>query len=340
MERARIVLATVFDGVSISAVSRRFETTRVTVRRWVERFRARPGVGTLWDRMRTGRPLVFGCRARAVVITRACQTPAELGRLEGKMTQAIVVEAVQKDGVVVSRSTVQRILARAEVQPHRERYYLFTNKDSPEFAPRRDAICEAYTRTLSPGEVVVCMDEKSGIQALGFIKKIAHGGQSAPAVGGRPRRVDHSYRRHGSSTLVAAVNPATGKLVHSATFRPGKYKTKETIAFLLAILAAFPHAIQIYLVWDNGTTHRSDAMKAFLASKAAERFVFLYTPTHASWLNLAENFFSRFSRRYLHGRRYSSLVDLEKHLAAALVDYERHARPMAWEYDPPKKYAA
>lgn len=338
VERAKIVLLCVYDGVSVSEAARRIGSTRPTVRRWVARFRSNPGVGALKDEQRTGRPRIYGCRDRSTVIAQACQTPKQLGRLEARMMLWVVQELTRSAGVKASRSTIHRILSRAEVQPHRERYYLFTNKDSPEFVARRDAICSAYTNDLPDDEVLVCMDEKTNIQALGPIVRIAHGGER-PTAPRRPRYVDHSYRRHGTCSLVAAVDPRTGKLVHSATFRAGAYKTRETIAFLKHILDAHPTAKRIHLVWDNGTTHRSDRMKTFLASKAAKRLILLPTPVHASWLNLCENFFSRFSRRYLNGRRYRSLEELEQHLAAALSDYQRHARPMAWEYDPARKAA-
>lgn len=338
VERAKIVLLCVYEGTGVSETARRVETTRPTVRRWVSRFRANPCVGALKDAFRSGRRRVYGCRERAVVITQACQKPQDLGRLEARMMLWIVGELVRSAGIPASRSTIQRILARAEVQPHRERYYLFTNKDSPEFVARRDAICAAYTRQLPADELLICMDEKTNIQALGPIVRISHGGER-PVAPRRPRYVDHSYRRHGTCSLVAAVDPRTGKLVHSATFRAGAYKTRETIAFLRHILQTHPTMKRIHLVWDNGTTHRSDKMKAFLRTKAAKRLNLLPTPVHASWLNLCENFFSRFSRRYLNGRRYRSLEELEQHLAAGLADYQRHARPMAWEYDPARKAA-
>lgn len=338
VERANIVLLHVYEGVSLAATARRLRVSRPTARRWVRRFRANPQVAALGDADRSGRPRVYGCAERALVITQACQKPKDIGRLEARMMQWLVHDLVKGLGVGCSRSTIQRILAHAEVQPHRERYYLFTNKDSPEFVARRDAICSAYTRELPADEMLVCMDEKTNIQALGPIVRISHGGER-PVAPRRPRYVDHSYRRHGTCTLVAAVDPRTGKLIHSATFRAGGFTTTETIDFLRHILAAHPNMKRIHLVWDNGTTHRSDAMKEFLKSEEAKRLEVLPTPVHASWLNLCENFFSRFSRRYLNGRRYRSLEELEGHLGAALVDYQNHARPMAWEYNPGRKAA-
>jgi len=276
----------------------------------------------------------------------ACQEPEALGRLEARMTHALIVQEAAKQGTKISRSSVQRILAQAEVKPHRVRYYLFTTMDIPEHRERRDAICDLYTRKLPADEVIVCFDEKTGMQALGR----PHPG--LPAAPGRPRLVEHNYIRHGSRTLAAAVRPDTGQLVAGALFPSSKkgkekgkrkkgYATPQAIGMLKMIGAALPEPeySTIHLVWDNASTHTSKLMKAFLASPEGRRFRPYYTPTHASWLNLAENFFSRFSRRYHNGRRYESLAAFDAHIPACLEDYDRWARPFDWQYHPAEKAA-
>ncbi len=255
------------------------------------------------------------------------------------MSQAVIVEEAQRQGVTMSRSSVQRILAGAEVRPHRERYYLFTNKKRLDYAVRRDAICEAYLREYPDDELLVCMDEKTGIQALGLPAGLPYGGRRA-ATFGIPGRIDQHYVRHGSRTLVVAVRPDTGELLLGRTHPARGYKTDETIEFLRELARALPNIRIIHLVWDNGTTHVSKQMRCFLASEEGQRFRVLYTPAHASWLNLAENFFSRFSRRYLAGRRYEGLQALDDHLQAAMGDYPRIARPMRWTYNPAHRNAA
>lgn len=339
VQRAQMVYQVVFRGRPVSEVARMLRVTRGTVRRWVARFREGGTVKALEDRSRSGRPARLGLREQAVVLGLACQRPEDLGRLEGRMTQAIIVEEAAKQGAAMKRSSVQRIMALAEVKPYRERYYLFTVKDRPEFIARRDAICAAYTRKYPADEVLVCLDEKTGIQALGLPPGLPHGGRR-PAAPGLPARIDQHYVRHGSRTLVAAVRPDTGKLAYSAVFPSCGYKSAETIEFLRGLAVALPGARVIHVVWDNGSTHSSHAMKEFLASEEGLRFRVLYTPPHASWLDLAENFFSRFSRRYLHGRRYRSLAHLDAHLTAALADYNRVARPMLWTYNPAERAAA
>lgn len=329
--RARIVLLTVFEGLTLSEAARLCGVSRPTVRKWTRRFQAAPGLRALDDAPRSGRPRVRTERDDAVVISLGCQEPGLHDRLDVRMTQSLIAELAALQGTKLSRSTVQRILATAEVQPHRERYYLFTPKDRPDYVARRDAICDLYMADLPADEVVVCFDEKTNIQALG-----------TPYVGrstarGQVRRKEHNYIRHGTRNLVAAVRPDTGEVVTAELFPSRSFATPEAIAMLLSVEMMLPWARVIHLVWDNASTHVSKAMKAFLASPDGEKFRVYYTPTHASWLNLAENFFSRFTRRYLAGRRYTGLDDLDGLVYAALEDYNaRHARPMSWTYNPRK----
>ena len=163
--RARIVLERVFEQRDISETARRCRVTREAVRLWVERYFENPTVEGLRDRPRSGCPKRITTRAEGIVISLACQKPEAFGRLEAVMTQDIIVEQAALIGTKVSRSSVQRILAATETKPHRVRYYLFTRKDDPDYAARRDAICELYMRSLPNDEVVVCFDEKTGCSA-------------------------------------------------------------------------------------------------------------------------------------------------------------------------------
>ena len=338
VQRAQMVKLRVYEGLGWAKVARRTGASVNTVKTWVERWKADRRVASLEDQKRSGRPPAVFKQAEAVVLSIACRRPGELGRLEGMWRQIDIAFEAQKQGIKTSRSTVQRILARAEVQPHKERYYLFTKKDRPDYEARRDAINDLYQRDLPPDEVVVCIDEKTGIQALGLPRGYPHGGRRAGGKG-YPARIDQHYRRHGSRSLVAAVTPATGKLLHAAVYPPKGFKSRHMVAFLKELLAKCPHIRRFHIVWDNGSTHVSKETRAFLRSEEGQRLVVLYTPAHASWLNLCENFFSRFSRRYLHRQRYDSLESLESHLLAALEDYPRWAEPMEWTYNPRREAA-
>lgn len=339
VRRARIVVGVVFEGLTQAAVAKEVGTTRDTVRLWVGRFLEWPDVEALEDRERTGHPCRIAARDQAVVLSLACQKPQDLGRCEGRMTQLILVEEAAKRGSVMSRSSVHRILATAEVQPHRERYYLFTRKDEPEYVARRDAICDLYMRTLPLDEVIVCFDEKTGVQVLGLPERTPHGGRRPPGFG-QTALIEQHYRRHGSRTLVGAVRPDTGRLVAAKVYASGTYKTQQTIEFLLMVRRALPEARIIHLVMDNGSTHCSAAMRAFLASEEGKVFQVAYTPVHASWLNLAENFLSRFSRRYLHSKRWTGLEAFDADMLVCFDAYQWVAKPMRWRYNPRERAAS
>lgn len=335
VSRAGIIVARVYEGRGAVRTSEELGIPRQTVAKWVRRFLAEPGVEALHDAARSGRPPTYGDRDHAVILTLACQRPEDVGRLEASMTQSVIAEEAAKRGVPVSRSTVQRTLAAAEVKPHKERYYLFTDKADPEYEPRRDAICDLYTRDLPDDEIVVCFDEQTGLQALGLPPRLPHGGRR-PAGAGRVGLLEHQYVRHGSRTLSAIVRPCDGHLVCAELFPARGYDTSCAIAMVQSLLQELPAEWyrRIHVVMDNGPTHRSKAMRAFLATPEAERLHAVYTPTHASWLNLAENFLSRFYRRYLAGKRYDSLDALDDHVYACFEDYPRVARPMRWAYNP------
>jgi len=339
--RAAIVVARVYDGIGSVKTSERLRVPRQTVAKWVQRFLAQPGVDSLRDSDRSGRPPTYGDRDHAVVLTLACQRPEDVGRMEARMTQAVIAEEAAKRGVPVSRSTVQRTMAAAEVRPHKERYYLFTDKSDPEYVPRRDAICDLYTQDLPPDQIVVCFDEQTGLQALGLRPGLPHGGRRT-AEPGRDALIEHQYVRHGSRTLAAVVRPDTGQLVCAEVFPSRGYDTPCAIAMLESVLDVLPgeRYAKVHVVMDNGPTHRSNAMKAFLASPEASRLHVVYTPTHASWLNLAENFLSRFHRRYLAGKRYESLDAFDTDTYRCIDDYARVARPMRWAYNPKRNQAA
>lgn len=333
VRRAWIVLTRVFHGASVRRTAATCGVGRDTVRKWERRFRRRRSVDDLRDAPRTGRPKRITMRDNAVVLSLACQKPSALGRLETRMTQELIVEEAVKQGVTMSRSSVQRILADAELKPHRNRYYLFTDKMDPRYEPRRDAICDLYMADLPDDEVVVCFDEKTGMQALGT---------PCEGKGPRPGRValtEHNYIRHGTRSLAAAVRVDSGEVVAAKLFPSRGYATGQAIEMLRRILVALPRHRRIHLVWDNASTHCSQKMHEFLASSEARRLRVYYTPTHASWLNLCELFFSRFSRRYHNGRRYESLMQFDTHIDASLRAYNAIAKPVDWTYNPAREAA-
>ena len=326
--RAQMVLAAVFEKKPIAAVARAVGTTRDTVRLWVSRYLVKSELESLADLHRAGRPPRIGVRETGVVVSLACQRIEDIeGCLEGRLTQRLITELARAKGVHISRSSTQRILADGLIKPHLNQYFLFTPKDHPEYEARRDAICDLYVRDLDADEIIYCIDEKPGIQALERV----HPGKGASP--GRYPSIEFEYRRHGTVNLVAALNVSTGELAHYETAH--RWYSHDMVAFLKRLIEKTPkHIRKIHIVWDNGSTHTSKETKNFLEGEVDPRLITHNTPKHASWLNQAELFFSIFSRRYLRGRSYSSRDHLVTHIEMAAADYARWAKPIRWKYNP------
>lgn len=328
VERARLVLAFAETG-SVRATAARFGTTRKRVRRWVTRWLEGRSNEALRDVRRTGRKPQFGVRETAKVLSIVSQSPAAYGLVTVTWTQELVVEVLAREGVHVSRSTVQRILARQDIDIRTVQYWLFTPKNRPEYVSRRDAICALYCDMyeLPDDELVVCFDAKPGIQLLGDPKR---GAGSPGPRSGQPRRVEFEYRRMGTRSVVAAVSPTTGEVLHWDLFnKERRFDSAQTIAFLdhLRLTLAERGIRRIHLVLDNGSTHRSAATTKYLAEHS-DCFATYFTPVHASWLNLCENFFSVFSRRYLRHRRYGSPDEFDVTMPLWVEDHDRRCYPL------------
>ena len=210
--RAQLVL-TYLQGTSLRETAHRHQSSVSTVRRWVERWREKPGIEALRDKHRSGRNATFGIWETAKVLSIVSQSPASYGFHFASWTQELVVEALAAEGTSMSRSTVQRILARQDIDIRTVKYWLWTPRDRPNYLERRNAICGAYLAmdSLPDEEILLCFDAKPGIQILADPKN--KGGSCGPRSG-EPRRLEFEYRRLGTRSLVAAVDPTTGEVMH------------------------------------------------------------------------------------------------------------------------------
>jgi len=254
--------------------------------------------------------------------------------------QEQIVQVLAGQGVVMSRSSVQRVLARQDIDIRSVKYWLFTPTDREDFIERREAICSLYRdmESMPTDEIVVCIDAKPGIQVLANPHGKAGDRGGAP---GKRRRVEFEYRRLGTQSFVAAVSPRTGEVLHYDLYdKDRRFDSSATIDYLEALRlelekVGFAH---IHLVLDNGSTHASKATQAYLKQYASS-YTTYYTPVHASWLNLCENFFSIFSRRYLKNRRYGSIDEFVTGMPLWISDHNRRCRPLRWTYAPHQKAA-
>lgn len=319
--RARIVLLAA-DGLANSAIAAGLGCSEPTVRRWRRRFERR-GVPGLFDRSRCGRPDRFSPSQRLAVIAVATSLPPEGA---ARWTQALIAGHLAERGLALSRATVRRVLAEAKIRPHKVRGWL-NRADDDAFWTKAGAVCRLYL-DIPADTLLVSVDEKTGIQARSRIRP------AQPAQPGRDRRVEFEYKRHGTVSIVAAMDVATGQVVAE---RIERNDSAHFIRFLATLDRNTHPALRIHLVMDNGSSHTSRATRAWLA--AHPRFTVTYTPKHASWPNMIEQWFSALTRRVLRGGDFPSRDDLEAKITAFTIRHNRTARPYRWRYDADAEHA-
>jgi transposase len=319
--RARIVLAAA-GGMPNRRIAEQLGCSVPTVRTWRQRF-ARRGVPGIFDRPRCGRPPVHGPSARlAVVATATAATPAG----QTVWSHRTIAAHLDERGLSVSPATVGRVLADAEVRPHRVRGWL-RRVDDPAFWTRAGEVCRLY---LDPpaGTVLVSIDEKTGIQA----KTRRH--PEIPLRPGHAARREFEYVRHGTVSIIAAMDVATG---HVLTRRIGRNTSAAFTAFLTMLDDTTDPALHIHLIMDNGSSHTARATRAWLA--AHPRFRVTYTPRHASWLNMIEQWFGVLARQLLRRGDFASREDLEAQITEFTIRHNETARPYRWSYNADAEHA-
>lgn len=303
--RARVVLAAA-GGETTTRIAQREGVRTTTVSIWRKRF-AEKGIIGLRDEQRAGRPLQFGPEVVKQVLAKLDEAPPEgYGMWNGTLlAQALNLPPHQ----------VWAILRRNGIQLQRRRSWCYST--DPEFAPKAAEIVGLY---LAPPEnaVVLCVDEKPSIQAL----ERAQGYLRLPN-GKAVRGVSHEYRRHGTTTLFAALNLQTGA-VHGK--HASRRRRLEFLEFMNEVVAQYPDQ-EIHVVLDNLSTHKP---KHDLWLKSHPRVSFHFTPTHSSWLNQVETWFSILSRQSLRGASFTSVKQLCAHIEAYIRSYNRTATPFHW----------
>ena len=318
--RARIVLLA-YAGWPNSQIARELGCAVNTVRTWRHRF-VRGGMPALRDRPRSGRPEVYGPDVRLAIVAAATSVPPEGVSV---WTHALITGQLAGTGISVSQAG--RILADLDLRPHKVRGWL-NRRDDGQFWAQAAAVCDIYLRP-PPGTVVICIDEKTGIQAK--YRKYPE----RPARRGRLARREFEYVRNGTVSIIAALQVATGQVItepitrnNSVTFISFLHRLDQCIA---------PH-LNIHLVMDNGSSHTSGATRAWIA--AHPRISVTCTPKHASWLDMAELWFGVLSRALLRRGEFTSRADLAAKITDFTIRYNRTARPWKWAYDARADHAA
>lgn len=314
--RARIVLAAA-DAESNGAIARELGVSVNTVRKWRGRFAA-AGLDGLADAARPGRPRRYGPEVRVAIVATATSAPPH-----PESTWSHRTIAAQVAGTVfaaVSPSQVGRILADLDLKPHRVRGWL-TRRDTPDFWDRVADVCGLYLAP-PPGAVMLSIDEKTAIAA----RSRRHPGQaSAPGV---PVRQEFEYRRHGTASIVAALDITSGQVLTETIIRND---AATFTAFLARLDAVIEPGKEIHAVLDNGSSHTARHTKTWLA--AHPRWHVHWTPPHASWLNQVELFFSALTRRVLRHGDFHSRDDLIDKLETYVIKHNETAKPYRWTYE-------
>ena len=304
--RSRIVLAAA-DGGSNTELADRLGLSISTVRRWRNRFVVDRLEGLL-DEPRPGRPRVVGDeQIKALITTTLETTPPDA-------THWSTRSMAQHLGL--SQSMVSRVWRAFGLAPHKQDSWKLS-KD-PLFVEKVRDVVGLY---LDPPEraVVLCVDEKTQIQALNRTAPVF------PMLPGTPARATHDYVRHGTSSLYAALDLTTGKVIGSLHSR---HRAQEFLAFLKKIDAEVPAELDCHVVLDNASTHKTPAVKRWLTHHP--RFVLHFTPTSSSWLNLVERWFSELTTKKLRRGTHTSVRQLNADIRTWIQTWNDNPRPYVW----------
>lgn len=307
--RARVVLLAA-KGERNEAIAKRVGLSPRKVGQWRRRFAERRLKG-LEDLPRPGAPRRFSHDQRLGVFKTACSCPPE-----GE-THWTVRSLAQATGI--GKSQVHAILSQADLKPHQVRSWL-TSLD-PDFDTKQAEVCGLYLKPPE-GAIVICLDEKTGVQAKEPVRP------DIPPKPGRRARREFEYKRHGTVALLAALLVHTGE-IKGAVYE--RHSRVEFLDFLKRLERDIPADKAVHAILDNLQVHKTPEVEAWL--EAHPRWRFHFTPTHASWLNQLELWFSILSRRLLKRGVFKSQADLKAKLLGFIERYNPTAKPFAWTYE-------
>src|SRR5215216_3622668 len=341
VSRAEMLLA-YRENPSFFAVAQKLGVHHQTVQRCVERALAYGPLAALDDRPRPGKEPTITPEAKAWLVSVACDKARQHGYPHELWTTRLLARHAREHGPAAGheclanlvQGTVCKILGQADIKPHRVRYYLerrdaeFEQKMAEVLCVYREVqVLKKAAKSKTPGKpvAIVSYDEKPGIQAIAT---------TAPDLPPKPGlhatfARDHEYKRHGTLSLLAGIDLLTGR-VHALV--RDRHRSREFIEFLKLLDAAYAAGTAIKLVLDNHSAHISRETRAWLATRPAGRFEFTFTPTHGSWLNLVEGFFSKFARSVLRHIRVASKHELKERIMAGIEDVNRHPVVHTWSY--------
>ena len=338
VQRAAIVLR-YHAGDTLSEIARTLGTNRPRVERCVSKALDLGVAQALADLPGRGRRPVMTPQARAWVVSLACQKPKDLGHAQELWTTRLLAKQIQKQCAAaghpsllkLGRGTVSKILSANQVHPPKLQYYL--ERRDPEFDAKMVQVLHVYQEVeiwrekgAPPPDLVAVLsyDEKPGIQAIE---------NTAPDLSPVPGKYsavgrDHEYIRHGTLSLLAGIDLVSGEVLGLVRKR---HRSVEFIEFLKLAAAHYPAGARIRIVLDNHSAHISKETRAFLGT-LPNRFEFIFTPKHGSWLNLIESFFGKMAKTLLRGIRVASAHELKARIELYLKEVNETPVVFRWKY--------
>jgi len=329
-------------GQSDGAIARHHHVSRSTVVACIQKFLQFGLEAALGDLPRSGKPRQLPDDATVWVQHCACQKPKELGYSYELWTYRLLLAHIRQRCVAaghpellkLSRSKLHKILRQGELRPHQIRYYV--EKRDPDFELKMANVLHVYKEVeivneyhrgeagRQPRMVTISYDEKPGIQALATTTP-----DRTPVVGTHTSHLrDYEYVRLGTVSLLAGLDLHSGRVIETVS---DTHKSADFIAFLKRLDSAYPEHHQIRLILDNHSAHISKETRGYLQTMP-QRFVFVFTPTHGSWLNLIENQFSKMTRTMLRAIRVASKQELIDRIHQYFEEINAAPVVFRWKY--------
>lgn len=340
--RARILLLRA-DAVSIDAIADKVGLNRCSVMLCLKKFKEGGIENALFDAPGRGRNAEITDEEKAWIINIACQKPIDFGYAAETWTYAKLTSHIHKTAEAagytrlstIHKSTVNTILADADIKPHKITYYC-ENRD-PDFDSKMHNVLLVYKQlemqfdesgNLIASDTtpihVLSYDEKPGIQAIATASEDLMPDENHPTISR-----DYEYKRLGTLSLLAAIDLQTGEAIPLVRDR---HSSKEYIEFLRLIDEKYPKEDKIRIVLDNLKVHTSEATRKYLATVPG-RFEFVFTPKHGSWLNMIEGFFSKMTRQMLRGIRVQSKEELTNRIYKYFEEINEEPIVFHWKYN-------
>src|SRR5277367_4473578 len=328
VQRARILWG-YQSGETVAQITRAVKITRNSALKWIDKALQFGVMTGMKDTPHKPREAVITDDAKAWVVHLACSKPKDPGYAAELWTRSALAGHVRREATAAGfpalakagKATIQRILAAQEVQPHKIRYYL--ERRDPEFESKMRVVLLVYKEVVLENEaadnnggqrdvVTVSVDEKPGVQA------IANTAPDLPPVPGMYSTFarDHEYVRHGTLSILAGLDLFDGHVIARVEER---HRSIEFIGLLMDLDAYYPPACTIRLILDNHSAHTSKETRAFLAARP-NRFKYVLTPTHGSWLNIVETLFGKMTRTFLRGIRVQSRDELKERILLGIAE--------------------